>query len=130
MMLLSIRETTTTLALNFRSIMAGMKAITTPVRMATTKRMGSITMAGRPFPSLRATQVTVQADSMKMPSGTRLKRLTAYMKHIAKPQRVKGMARLMILPIRRGEDRGPRMNCWTIYTGSSLMAKRITRATA
>ena len=84
-----------------------------PVTAPTTNKMGSITAAGTSPPSFSAVKVTIQPDSMKIPSATRLKRFTAYIKHMDNPQMVKGIARLMILPIRRGEEKGPRMNCFT-----------------
>ena len=111
MMLLSIKDTTTTFALNCRSKTAGINATNVPVAIATTYRTGTMMPAGRLAGArLSAAQVTMQAEIMKMPSTTRLNLLTAYIKHIARPQMVNGMARLMRLPMRRADENGPATN--------------------
>ena len=80
------------------------------------------------FPRVKATQVAIQPDSIKIPSPARLNLFTAYMKQKQRPVKVKGTAKLIILPILRGEVSGPRTNCFTINRGSLLMTISVNNA--
>ena len=110
-MLLSIRDTTTILALNFASRSAGMAVITIPVTAPTTSRIRSIIGKGSPSPILMAARVAIQPENMKIPSPERLNLFTAYIKQKQSPVNVKGIARLIILPTRLTDENGPSTNC-------------------
>ena len=110
-MLLSIRDTTTMLALNLASKSAGMAIITMPVMAPTTMRMRTISGKGSPSPRFTATSVDIQPANMKIPSPARLNLFTAYIKQKHRPVNTKGMAWLMILPTRLTDENGPSTNC-------------------
>jgi hypothetical protein len=123
-MVLSIRDTTTTLALNLIFRKAGNAEIQAPAAAPIRSSRGMMIKEGTPSPRVKDTQVIMHPEKMKIPSPERLNLFTACIKHIHRPVKISGVARATISPMRLRRSKGPTIK-WRMATRGSVLIREI-----